>query len=99
MLANIDRSLTQHTRDDERMQDDLHRDIGHVHDLLPTLLPRLDYEARHAQLSDQIAINTSRLDRLEGNRSGETDTIARIISAVAVLASIGTLVAVILLHG
>ena len=65
---------------------------------VPDLLTRQDYEPRHKQLEDRIAAQGSRLDRIEGNKTGAADTIARLIAMAAVLVGLGTLIAVILLH-
>lgn len=87
-------ALNQHIVDDERTQDDLHRDIGHVHDTLPTLLPRSEYASHHAQLEERIGAVAARVDRMEGARSGSGDTVARFLAAVAALAAVASVIVV-----
>ena len=50
-------------------------------------------------METRLAAQGSRLDRTEGNRAGSADTVARLLATVAAFVGIGTLIAVILLHG
>jgi hypothetical protein len=59
-------------------------------------LPRAEYQAHHGQLEDLIHDLGSRLDRMQGMTSGQSDTVARIIAVVAVLASVASAVAVLI---
>lgn len=94
--ANVRAALDAHVVAQQRMDDDLHRDISAVHAVTPTLLPRSDYEVRHAQLADRISALASRVDRSEGTQTGQSDVVARMIAVVAALAAVGVVLVTLL---
>lgn len=79
--------------------DDVHRDVSRIASMIPDLLTRADYEPRHAALTQAHDTLASRVDRMEGSRAGSGDTIARILSVVAALAAIASVLVVVLVHG
>jgi len=78
---------------------DVHRDIARVMDLIPAFLTREEYGPRHDQLQAQITTDTSRLDRIEGTKSGTADFTARAIAAIAAIAAVGGVIILIVFHG
>ncbi len=71
---------------------------GQLSDQARLFMPRLEFEAQHRAIVDQISLITSRLDKIEGTRGGTSQTIAWAIAAFAALAAGITVIVTIVTH-
>jgi anti-sigma-K factor RskA len=78
---------------------------GSMIDRERTFLPRAEYEARQGQfeearrvIEDRLIQLQSRVDRMQGQESGTSDSSARWIAAMAALAAIAAVVVAVVLH-
>ena len=69
-----------------------------LRDQASTFMPRAEAEIRFGNLSDKIDTNTSNIDRTGGGTTASQRFITVGLSAVAILVSIGAIIAVVTLH-